>query len=58
MKFLFAGYIILGLVIFFFSMVHEDDVNKNGSRKFNWRFLLCIIMIDVAPIIAKLCGLL
>ncbi len=57
MKFLFVGYIALILVVFFFSIIHQDDVNKNGSRKFNWRFVIVLIMFIVSPVVAKLCGL-
>lgn len=58
MKFLFVGYIALCLVVFFFSMVHQDDVNKDGVGKFNWRFALLLIIFIISPVIAKLCGLL
>lgn len=57
MKFLFVGYIVLCLVVFFFSIIHQDDVNKDGVGKFNWRFVLLLIMFIVSPVVAKFCGL-
>lgn len=57
MQFLFVGYIALILVVFFFSMIHQDDINKDGSGKFNWRFVIVLIMFIISPVVAKLCGL-
>jgi hypothetical protein len=57
LKMIFVIYIGFAFLLAVLGIFKADETDKNGYYKTNWLFITGLLLIVIAPIFAKLCGL-